>query len=163
MKPVSVRAYCPEDADTLANIFFRGVREGAAAHYSNEQRAAWCTEVPAGDGWLERLGKAETVVAELEGARVGFMSLVVDSGYLDFAYVLPELMGKGVADVLYSVLEGRARDVKLKRLTVDASEPARSFFLRHGWREIARQEIVRRDVMLHNYRMEKILTNKSTR
>ena len=163
MKPISVRAYCPEDADALANIFFRGVRESAAAYYSDEQRLAWCPELPVGDAWSERLSNAETFVAEYKRAPVGFMSLVVETGYLDFAYVVPEAMGLGVADVLYSVLERRAREMKLKRLTSDASELARPFFLRHGWREIARLVIVRRNVMLHNYRMEKILTKISTR
>ena len=89
------------------------------------------------------------------------MSLVVKSGHLDLAYVAPEVMGRGVADALYAVLETRARCAGPGCLTSDASEMARPFFERHGWQVIARQEIVRADVTLHNYRMEKTLRSKA--
>ena len=55
------------------------------------------------------------------------------------------------------MLESRARGSGLNRLTTDASELARSFFMRNGWQLVARQEIERAGISLHNYRMEKLL------
>ena len=83
-----------------------------------------------------------------------------ETSYIDFSYVVPAAMGKGVADALYAVCEGRFRARGIRTLTVQASESARSFFLRHGWQVQGRQEIERRGVMLHNYRMEKHLSRE---
>lgn len=159
--PLVVRSFDPGDAEPLGRLFHRAVREGAAAHYDADQRAAWSPAPPDGAGWTARLAEAETVVAEQAGEIVGFMSLVVTSGYLDLAYVAPEVMGGGVADALYAVLETRARCAGPGHMTSDASELARPFFERHGWQVIARQEIVRGGVTMHNYRMEKTLRSKA--
>lgn len=157
MSYLHVRPYAPGDAVALAELFHRAVQDGTSRHYSERQRTAWSPAPPDGTDWEARLSGAETLVAERDRRALGFMTLVPGRGYLDFAYVAPDAMGKGVADALYAVIEGRARAAGVKVLTSDASELARSFLLRQGWRVVARQEIERRGVLLHNYRMEKSL------
>lgn len=159
---LTVRFYRPEDAIPLGRVYFRAVRDGASRLYSPEQCAAWAPHAPASAVWRRRLAHGETLVAEQDGAPVGFMSLIPATGLIDLAYVLPEVMGKGVAPALYALLEGRARASGLDRLGTDASEGARPFFLRHGWKVIARQDLVRDGVALHNYRMEKRLSPDAT-
>ena len=88
---------------------------------------------------------------------VGFMTLNPDTGYLDLAFVLPELMGKGVAATLYAMLESRARAAGLTRLTTEASLLSEPFFLREGWRLVRRQEVERSGARLSNALMEKSL------
>ena len=85
---MEIRAYTPADAAACAQVYFRGAREGAAAAYSETQRAAWAPEVPTEATMQTRLSGLTTFVAERDGQIVGFMSL--DGDYLDFAYVLPE-------------------------------------------------------------------------
>lgn len=157
MRPLMVRPYQPGDLEELAQLFHRAVRDGAAGHYSDDQRAAWSPAPPAGDAWRRRVAEADTVVAEHAGTILGFMTLDLARGYLDFAYVAPEAMGQGVSDALYAVLESRARGSGLDRLATDASELARSFFARNGWQMVVRQEIERAGITLQNYRMVKQL------
>lgn len=154
---VTVRSYAPGDAKPLGVVFHRSVHEGAASRYSPEERAAWSPEIPDTRSWDLRLRDAETVVAEVSGKAVGFMSLNMARGYLDLAFVLPEVMGKGVAESLYAVLESRSRARGLTRLSTEASLLAEPFFLRRGWRLVRRQRIERLGVMLPNALMEKDL------
>ena len=155
MISLTLRSFAPGDAEGLGKVFYRAVRDGASPHYTEEQRMAWMPVAPEGEAWRERLADTDTVVAEREGELVGFMNL--DGTYLDLAFVLPEVKGQGVSDALYAVLLARALVKGHQCLTVDASEGAKSFFLRMGWRLIARQKIEKQGVMLHNYRMEKSL------
>ena len=153
---MEVRSYRPGDADRLGAVFHEAVREGASARYDAAQVAAWSPAAPSGARWAERLASAETVVAE-DGARIlGFMTLNPD-GYLDLAFVVPEVMGQGVSDLLYAVLETRARGRGIGRITTQASLLAESFFARHGWTVTRRQEVEINGAVLKNAWMEKDL------
>ena len=101
--------------------------------------------------------EAETIVAERAGALLGCMTMDMGPGYLDFAYVAPEVMGRGVATALYAVIEGRARVAGHGRLETQASLLAERFFARNGWRIVARQEVERDGVRIPNAVMEKRL------
>lgn len=153
---MEVRSFQQADADPLGVVFHRSVREGASHRYDHAQVAAWAPEAPAGPGWEARLSEADTVVAVDGDDRVGFMKLD-DNGYLDLAFVLPERMGQGVSDLLYAVLESRARARGIERLTTQASLLAEPFFARHGWHIVRRQEIEMGGVVLKNAWMEKPL------
>lgn len=154
---LTIRSYAPVDAIPLGRVYFRAVREGALKAYTAEQCSAWAPHAPASAVWRRRLAQGQTLVAEQAGEPVGFMTLLPD-GHLDLAFVLPEVMGKGVAAALYATLENRARVAAIAKLTSEASELARPFFLRHGWSVVQRQDLVRDGVPLHNYQMEKRLS-----
>ncbi len=127
-----IRPYRPEDAPGLRQVFVRAVREGAASRYTPEEIARWLPDPAMPAGWGDWLGAHLTFVAE-EGALQGFMMLERD-GYLNMAFVLPEVMGTGVADALLAEVLGAARGLGLTRLSVLASRHAQGFFRRHGWR-----------------------------
>ncbi|MEJ6395161.1 GNAT family N-acetyltransferase [Gymnodinialimonas sp. 2305UL16-5] len=160
MNGLIIRPYRPADAIGLATLFHRAVQEGTAQHYSAEQRQAWCNAPPTSEGWRARVEEAVTIVAERDGRHLGFMTMDMETGYLDFAYVAPEVMGKGVAAALYAVIEGRARTQGLARLETEASLLAQPFFKRHGWRIVKRQEVERSGVKIPNARMEKRLVRR---
>ncbi|MEM7718819.1 MAG: GNAT family N-acetyltransferase [Pseudomonadota bacterium] len=153
---MEVRSFQPEDADALGDVFHRAVRDGAAIRYRPDQVAAWSPQRPSGARWSDRLAGADTVVALDGDDRVGFMTVDAD-GYLDLAFVLPEKMGTGTADLLYAVLETRARARGTARLTTQASLLAEPFFARHGWALVRRQEVEINGVVLANAWMEKPL------
>ena len=152
-----LRPFAPADAGALARIFYDAVHIGAADHYTPAQRNAWAAHVPTSEAWEKRLTGLWTVVAHRPEGPVGFMSLRQD-GYLDLAYVAPQAMGLGVGAALLAATEAHARTTRLERLTTDASRAAHGFFLRHGWREITPQTVVRNGVKLRNFRMEKPIT-----
>ncbi len=153
----TIRPMGDGESDVLGRVFYDAVRHGSARAYSKEQREAWAWTQPDDANWAARLGEQSTVVAEADGRAIGFMTLNLETGYLDLAFVLAEAQGTGVADALYLVLEGRARAAGLTRLTSDASHLAKPFFLRHGWVLLGTRSAERSGVALQNWQMEKQL------
>ena len=130
-----VRAAAPSDWEAIADIFWRGVSEGAAPRYDVAQRAAWLPERPDAAAFAARLA-GQRVWVSVDGEPSGFASLTAD-GYLDFLYVLPEHRGDGTAAALLAVVVNAALAAGLTRLTVRASDMARPFLARHGWHVVA--------------------------
>jgi putative acetyltransferase len=58
---------------------------------------------------------------------------------------------------LYAALEAEARARSLPRIHVEASEPARRFFLRRGFVLVARRDFEIAGVAIHNFVMKKRL------
>lgn len=157
MTEITIHRFRAGEGDLLGQLFHRSVHEGATRTYDAAQRAAWSPAPPQGPDWENRLAAAITLVAWAGREPVGFMTLVPETGYLDLAFVAPEMQGQGVAAMLYGLLERCARRRGLDRLTTDASELARRFFLRQGWQDGPRQRVERHGVALHNYPMAKPL------
>jgi putative acetyltransferase len=130
---ITVRPYRPEDRAAISGIFYRAVREGAAGVYTDEQRRDWAkSPVPDLSTPDPRAGQ-DCWVSEEAGRITGFMALD-RTGYLDMAFVLPEVMGRGHAQAIYEALLAHARAARLPRLTVHASHYSRRFLEKQGWR-----------------------------
>lgn len=127
-----IRPFRPSDTQPTRDVFVRAVREGAASRYSAEDIAEWLGDPAMPEGWGDWLAGHFTFVSEDQGRVTGFM-MVERDGYLNMAFVVPEVMGTGTADRLYAEILGQARALALPRLTVFASRHARRFFARHGW------------------------------
>ncbi|MBC55844.1 MAG: GNAT family N-acetyltransferase [Confluentimicrobium sp.] len=154
MPPYQIRPGRPGDGPAAHHVLHAAVHQGAAAFYSAAERAAWAPDGPPAPDWEARLLSGHTLVAEdRAGAMIGFMTLGHD-GFLDFAYVAPGWMGKGVGDALYAALEPIARAAGMRVLSTEASHLARRFFHRHGWATVARQSVIRDGVAITNFRME---------
>lgn len=128
-----IRSFLLTDAQPTRDVFVRAVREGAASVYSAAEIADWLRDPAMPEGWGDWLARHITFVADDGGRITGFM-MVERNGYLNMAFVLPEVMGKGTADRLYAEILAAAGELHLPRLTVFASRHARRFFARHGWR-----------------------------
>lgn len=127
-----IRRFRLEDASACRDVFVAAVRVGAAGRYTAEELADWVKDPAMPEGYADWLNHHITYVAEDDGIQ-GFMMLEAQ-GYLNMAFVRPEVMGKGVADALYAAILAEARALDLPRLHVLASRYAQSFFARHGWR-----------------------------
>lgn len=156
MPQFSVRAGRRGDGPAAFAIFHDAVHRGAVAFYSPEERAAWAPDTP-GPGWEDRLLSGHCRVAEdADGQVIGFMTLG-DDGYLDFAYVAADWMGRGVADAIYAEIEEIAAENRVAVLSTEASHLACRFFTRKGWETVARQSVIRSSTALTNFRMQKVL------
>lgn len=158
MVDVTIRAYQRRDAADVADVFYRSVREVALSDYTAEQVRAW---VPArwGAGQEHRRsgdGRLVLVAEDESGHVVAFIDLEPD-GHIDRLFCAPEAASRGVAARLYDAIETAARARGSRRLFTEASEPARRFFERNGFTVIERQDMIRRGVPIHNYRMAKAL------
>ena len=157
-----IRPFEARDAGDWGRIFHAAVHAVGARFYSPEQCAAWSPDVP----------PAERVLAHVEGKRVwvavdsteavqGFIELEPD-GHIDCFYLDPENAGRGIGALLYAQLEAAAQATEISRLYVEASEPARRFFLRQGFVQDARRDFDLRGVKMHNFAMSKMLSEQNS-
>ncbi len=153
MSECLIRPFRDADAEATAQLYFDTVQRGTTAHYNRAQRRAWAPAPPELRRWRQRLASQYTLVAEQEGAVIGFMSLRAD-GYLDLAYVAPTHLGGGIAKRLYGEILLKAGNMGIRRLYSEASHLARRFFERQGWTLIAEQRVIRGGVGITNFVME---------
>lgn len=153
-----IRAFRSGDAPALAQIFHDAVHQVGARHYSPEQLKAWAPAVPKPEGFIEKRadGRILLVAADESDRPLAYGDLE-GNGHIDHLYCRPDVAGTGVASALYERLEAAARDGGIGRLHVEASEPARQFFLRKGFVLLERRELTLSGVAIHNYAMVKRL------
>jgi putative acetyltransferase len=118
--------------------------------WAPEPRPAELAHQWAGDGRLVLLATDENDRA------VAFIDLEPD-GHIDRLFCAPEAAGRGIASRLYEAMEAAARQQQISRLYTEASELAWRFFARKGFVVLERQDMVIRDVPIHNYKMAKAL------
>ena len=88
---------------------------------------------------------------------VAYCDLEAD-GHIDHIYCAPEATGRGVAEQLYREIEQVARTSGMTAVFVEASEPAKRFFLKQGFRLIRRNDFQVNGVAIHNYIKRKALS-----
>ncbi|MCR9212836.1 MAG: GNAT family N-acetyltransferase [Proteobacteria bacterium] len=153
---VTIRRFTEKDAAATAQLYFDAVRIGGLGPYSEAETVAWVKEIPEIETWRERLSAQSTFIAEQAGDIIGFLA-INDAGYIDLAFVAPEVQGQGVAFTLYKAAEKQAVQQGLSRLTAHASLLAHPFFLRQGWTALEEEWVERHGQVLRRFYMEKNL------
>ena len=149
---LSIRAYCPDDCEKLAELFYQPVHTVNARDYTKEQLDVWATGTVDPVQWNASFLKHQTLVAVLDGRIVGFGDMDA-SGYLDRLYVSKDYQRKGVATAICDRLErGTLADTVVSHVSVTA----KPFFVKRGYVVKQKQQVVRNGVSLTNYVMEKI-------
>jgi putative acetyltransferase len=151
-----IRDYRPDDVGALTRLFYDTIHATGLREYTPEQVAAWAPAPPDRDRWHARMSARHTLVAEEDGAILGFAELE-ENGHFDMLYVAREAVGTGVGGALCDAVEARARVLGIARLFTEASKLARPVFARKGYTLIAEQTVTPNGVALTNYRMEKFL------
>ncbi len=158
---MKIRVYDSKDAEPLANLYKRSVRQIGLQDYSAEQVEAWVSLAPTPERLqaLSADGRTMLVAVDDSDHPLAFADLERD-GHIHVLYCAPEAAGKGVASALYDKLEMIAREQRMPRLYAEASEVARRFFLRKRFvvKETRRFEIA--GVPIHNYAVEKLLSDE---
>jgi putative acetyltransferase len=156
MSAVALRPYVPADAKRCAKIFRSSIEELAAEDYDEEQREAWASRADDEQAFGARLAEALTLLAVIDGAIAGFASLK-GADEIDMLFVDPEYAGKGAGAALIEALTKLAQARGAKRLTVDASDAARTLFERKGFTAQRRNLMRVGDQWLANTTMTKTL------
>ncbi len=159
---IRLRPYNPTDAPILASIMHESVHEIGARDYTAAQLDAWSPEPIAQDRFDARVSDGRSVIVAVsdDDEPVAFIELEAN-GHIDFFYCHPKVAGTGVGKMLFVQVHSLAVARGIARLFVEASEAARRFFLREGFRIVARREFERRGVLIHNYAMERFLSGKA--
>jgi putative acetyltransferase len=156
LTPPGLRPFLPADTPRLADIFRESIYELAEDDYSPAQQAEWAARADDEEALGARLASALTLVATIAGEPVGFASLK-GADMIDMLYVLPSVARQGIATLLLDALEKLAAARGAKRLTVDASDTARDFFDKRGYKPQRRNSVPLGEEWLANTTMEKAL------
>jgi putative acetyltransferase len=156
MSAPALRPFLPADTPILAAIFVGSIESLTGDDYSEAQQEAWSAVADDEDEFGKRLASGLTLIATLEGAPVGFVSLK-GKDHIDLLYVHPDAVGQGVAAMLCDALEKLAAGRGAKSLTVDASDNATEFFLKRGYEAKQRNTVSLNGEWLANTTMQKTL------
>jgi len=153
---LTLRPYADRDLPAMMTLYRATIHAVCAKDYTPEQLAAWAP--PQGDAarWRAKMDIEECVVAELDGAVVGFCSWT-DEGCIDFLYVHHKWQGVGIAKALLKRAEDALRQTGARRLHTQASLTAQPFFVTQGYAIVKHQTVQVRGVDLPNAVMEKSL------
>ncbi|MFN3225667.1 MAG: GNAT family N-acetyltransferase [Hyphomicrobiales bacterium] len=153
-----IRPFKPTDAPDLTEILHAAVHVIGARDYTPEQLRAWSPAPMPSQDYVTRVADGRTVLVALGASErpVAFIEIEAD-GHIDCFYCHPDFAGSGVGRALFRHALSHAIKADCPRLFVEASAAARRFFLREGFVVIARREFLRRNLIIHNYAMEKKL------
>jgi len=154
--PVKVRFYKPTDLPALIATFTASVHGLAAPFYTPEQITAWAPVAPDSEFWTNRMASLPTLVIESNGVIVGF-AVYDPGGYVDFLYVHPAFVRRGIATLLYRHMESVLRAAAIARISTHASLAARAFFERQGFKVDAEESVECRGATLQRFAMHKDL------
>jgi putative acetyltransferase len=154
---LAMRPMLPADVPVLAEIFRASIEELTSEDYSEAQQEAWLSVADDEDDFGVRLAGELTLVATYDGAAVGFAALTGNKE-IDMLYVHPTAAGQGVGTMLCDALEKLAAARGTKDLTVDASDTARSFFEKRGFKARQRNTFTLAGEWVANTTMSKALT-----
>ncbi|MCI9597262.1 MAG: GNAT family N-acetyltransferase [Firmicutes bacterium] len=146
-----IRKYLPSDCKHLAKLFYQTVHSINAKDYTDEQLNAWATGNVDMEGWNRSLSENFSLVAMKDGIIIGFGD-IDRTGYLDRLYVHKDYQNQGIATAICDKLEYA---FQARKITTHASITAKPFFLHRGYTIIKKQQVIRSNVPLTNYVMEK--------
>ena len=148
---MELRKYRTSDCEHLAELFYQTVHSVNAQDYTKEQLDAWASGTVDLKEWDRVFLSHHTVVAVEDHEIVGFGDMD-DSGYLDRLYVHKDHQHEGIASAICDELEHL---VSGKRITTHSSITARPFFEHRGYRVVQEQTVIRKEIPLTNFIMEK--------
>ena len=148
-----IREYIPSDCKYLAELFYQTIHFINAKDYTDEQLNVWATGNVDIAEWNRSLSEHFSLVAIKSGIIAGFGD-IDKTGYLDRLYVHKNYQNQGIATAICDKLE-HAFDVS--KITTHASITAKPFFLHRGYSVIKEQQVIRSNIPLTNYIMEKPL------
>jgi putative acetyltransferase len=154
---LTLRPYTDGDLPAMMALFRATIHSVCAKDYTPEQLAAWAPPQADAVRWRAKMDVEECVVAELDGAVVGFCSWT-DEGCIDFLYVHHKWQGVGIAKALLKRAEDSLRQTGVRRMHTQASLTAQPFFTAQGYTVVRHQVVNVRGVDLPNAVMEKFLS-----
>lgn len=124
--------------------------------YSPEQIKVWTSSSENTQRWTDKLTSQYFLVADLDNKIVGYASLE-NSNYLDILYVHKDHQRKGIADKLYAEIEKEAIKKKNDHPKFRRKQNSKTIFEKKGFKTIAPQTNIIKDVEIINYKMTKTL------
>lgn len=129
---LNLQAATLADIDAMWALRTRAIGHGCPGHYPPEVLGPWAAApVPQSYPGLVQAGGA--VIAQEEGAMLGYAILDVRTGEVDAVFVDPGAGGRGIGKTLLAALEQMARERDFGRLYLSASLNAVAFYQAAGF------------------------------
>lgn len=145
-----IRKYESTDCKELAELFYNTVHTINAKDYTKEQLDAWASGQVDLEKWDQSFQEHFTVVAVENGIIVGFGDIDT-TGYFDRLYIHKNNQRKGIATAICDQLESKVQG----KIVTHASVTAKPFFEKRRYKVLKEQQVVRKEIFLKNYVMEK--------
>lgn len=156
---IMYRAALMRDTADQAEVFYHAVMQGAATHYTLDERRAWATALPReASAWAVRQALYTTLVATCDGRCVGFLELDIAEGRIETLYVWPSLAGRGIGTTLLIHAERILLEQGVWRVEMEVSSMLHERLLRRGWESHGEQWVERSGESLKRYRLSKTLS-----
>ncbi len=154
---ISLRDYRPEDTQALANIYYNTIHQINIQHYTKEQVDVWAPlSSLETHGWAKKFLRTNPIVAIVGDQIVGFAEFE-PNGHIDCFYCHHEWIGKGVGSALMKEILQRAKKSSIHLIFAEVSIAAKSFFEKYEFRVVMKQQIIRKNVGLTNFKMERTM------
>ncbi len=154
----ALRPMLPADGPALAALFRASIATLAEDDYSDDQREAWAAGADDEAAFAKRLAGQLTLVATVGGVPAGFASME-GTDKIAMLYVAPDHARQGIATLLVGALQKLATARGAAKLTVEASDTAREFFMVRGFVPMVRNMVQVEGEWLGNTTMEFKLTS----
>jgi putative acetyltransferase len=149
-----LRAFNPEDAEPLADVYRDAVRTIGPQAYTEQQVTMWALYPDDIDEFRARLSRGLTLVAEEEGRIAAFGQLEPDD-HLAFIYCSGRYCRRGIGSEIYRALEAQAFQKGVVQIHTEASRISRPLFAKHGYEVREVEKAVRFGVEFERFRMTK--------
>ena len=153
---IVIRRYHPGEEPAIWEVYFRSTHETNARDYHSELLDRWAPPDRDMDEWRERLAATNPFVAIVE-ERIAGMAEVDAAGMIDYFYVHPEFLRRGVGTRLMEEIEAQARRENLPALEAEVSLTAKMFFEALGFQVTEARENVILGHPAPNFSMRKKL------
>lgn len=151
---MKIRKYKPTDCVEIVKLFYETVHTVNAKDYTKIQLDVCATGNVDTSTWNNSFLEHNTLVAVESNTIVGFGDMD-NNGYLDRLYVHKDYQSKGIATDIVNELEKQVGMYGVSLFTTYASITAKQFFENQGYIVVRENTIVRNDVELTNFLMEK--------
>ncbi|HET6402298.1 MAG TPA: GNAT family N-acetyltransferase [Candidatus Kapabacteria bacterium] len=134
-----IRQALPEDAEAIAALLIRSIRELCGPDYDNDERilSAWCANKTPENMRRGIENPNNYWIVAIDDEVIAGTALMTSSGEIHLCYLLPEYVGRGIGTAMLNNLLHNARVLGLRKVTLESTRTARAFYKRNGFIETA--------------------------
>ncbi|OSQ48862.1 GNAT family N-acetyltransferase [Thalassospira alkalitolerans] len=155
---ITIRPFRSDDIAAMRDIYARAVTEIGSRIYNPDQVRVWTALIPGTDRFATMMndGRICLIATDENDCPLAFCDLEPD-GHIHFLYAIPEISGTGAVAELYDAIENTAQERNIAKLYSEASELAKRFLVKQGFKVVERRDFEVAGIAIHNYAVEKRL------
>lgn len=157
MSEFIIRSMRINEFNIVAKLVFDSVHTLCTNEYTPEELEAWVPTNMHMPLFRKSVGRCyATVAVNSSGEIIGFMS-TEKNGYVNRLYTRPDWIKKGVATKLLQNTEEWAIKHKIKKLVLESSKSAETFYLKNGFVKIGEITSIKNNLKFTSAKMMKEL------